>query len=217
MVSFKGVGSVENGNVNGVVIFPGGDYGDLNVNGVATVQGPLQAGVLDIDGVFHGQNDVTCENLKTTGVVNIDGNLQTTLANIQGVVSVHGNKVEADRIVCDGVLNVGGQVSADTIDAQGFINAEEIVGDRISIQSHTSSFFFKMWTKLKEAVGNQNHSIVDLIEATTVNLRGVHARTVSGQDITIGPGCKIDKVDASDKLFIDEDAEVGIVITKAEA
>lgn len=210
--SFRGVGNMENGRVDGVITFDGGVYGDLNINGVATADGPLEAGHLDIDGVFNARSDVNCQDIKTSGVVTIDGNLRTKSANVDGVVTVHGSKVEADRIVCEGVLTADGQVSADFIDAQGFINAKEIVGDHITIQSFTRSFFFRMWVKLKEAVGSQDYSVVDLIEATTINLRGVHARTVSGHDIVIGPGCKINKVDASGTLNIDNDAEVAEII-----
>lgn len=212
--TFKGVGNMENGRVDGVISFPGGVYSDLNINGVATAEGPLEAGKLDIDGVFNARSDVSCQSINATGVVTIDGNLRTKHADIAGVVSVHGGKVEADRIVCDGVLSADGQVSADRIDSQGFINAKEIVGDNISIQSYTRSVFFKMWVRLKEAVGSHDYSKVDLIEATTINLRGVHAHMVSGQDITIGPGCKIDKVDASGRLDIDQDAEVAVVVGK---
>lgn len=211
-VSFKGVGSMENGRVDGVVSFEGGVYGDLNINGVATAEGPLEADTIDIDGVFNARSDMNCQSLKASGVATIDGNLRIKTMDVDGVVTVHGSKVEADRIVCDGVLTADGQVSADTINANGFINAKEIVGDHISIQSYTRSFFFRMWVKLKEAVGSHDYSKVDLIEATTINLRGVHAHTVSGQDITIGPGCRIDKVDASGSLSIDQDAEVREVI-----
>ena len=212
MASFKGVGNMENGRVDGVVSFPGGVYGDLNINGVATAEGPLEAAKLDIDGVFNARSDVSCHTLNADGVTTIDGNLRSSLIDVDGVVNVHGSKIEADRIVCDGVLSTEGQVSADNIDANGFINASEIVGDRISIQSFKKSFFFKLWVKLNEAVGGRNYSKVDLIEATTINLRGVYAHTVSGHDVTIGPGCKIDTVDASGKLYIDKDAEVQTII-----
>lgn len=216
MSSFKGVGNMENGRVDGVISFPGGVYGDLNINGVATAEGPLEAGQLDIDGVFNARSDLNCSTLKTTGVSTIDGNLRCSLIDASGVVTVHGSKVEADRIICDGVLSTDGQVSADVIDAQGFINAKEIVGDRISIQSYTRSFFFRMWVKLKEAVGSHDYSKVDLIEATTINLRGVHAHKVSGNDITIGPACVIETVDASGKLYIDQNAQVTTVIESSE-
>jgi uncharacterized membrane protein YgcG len=203
---------MKNGRVDGVINFPGGVYGDLNINGVSTVEGPLEAAHLDIDGVFNARSDVCCESLNTAGVVTIDGNLRVKTANIDGVVTVHGSKIEADRIIGTGVLTTDGQVSADYIDSQGFINAREIVGDHISIQSFTKSFFFKMWIKLKEAVGSLDYSIVDLIEATTVNLRGVHAHMVSGHDVSIGPHCVIDRVDASGRLFIDQDAEVKEIV-----
>lgn len=210
--SFKGVGNMENGRIDGVISFEGGVYGDLNINGVATAEGPLEAGVVDIDGVFNARSDLSCQSLKTSGVATIDGNLRIKTMDVDGVVTVHGSKVEADRIVCDGVLTADGQISADSISANGFINAKEIVGDTISIQSYTRSFFFQMWIKFKNAIGSQDYSKVDLIEATTINLRGVHAHTVSGHDITIGPACRIDKVDASGKLSIDQDAEVMEVI-----
>ncbi|MDR1358111.1 MAG: hypothetical protein LBJ48_01970 [Coriobacteriales bacterium] len=214
--SFKGVGNMENGRIDGVVSFAGGVYGDLNINGVVTAEGPLEAAEVDIDGVFDARSDLSCQQLKTAGVVTIGGNLRAQTMNIDGIVTTYGSKVEADRIICDGILTADGQISADRIDANGFIDAREIVGDNISIQSHHRSFLFKMWTKFKEAVGSKTHSKVDLIEATTVNVRGVHAHTVSGHDITIGPACIIDKVDASGRLSIDPDAEVREIVQNKE-
>ena len=212
MASFKGIGNMDNGRVDGVISFPGGVYGDLNINGVATAEGPLEVGVLDIDGVFNAHSEVTCKTLNTNGVATFDGNLRCSLMDIDGVVTVNGSKIEADRIMCDGILSTEGQVSADNIDANGFINASEIVGDRISIQSFKKRFLFGLWVKLNEAIGSRSYSKVGLIEATTINLRGVYAQTVSGQDVTIGPGCKIDTVDASGKLYVDSDAEVKTII-----
>jgi len=217
MGSFKGVGNMDNGRVDGVISFPGGVYGDLNINGVANVEGPLEAGQLDIDGVFNAHSDINCHTLNCKGVTTVDGNLRGALLDIDGVVTVHGDKVEADRIMCDGVLSTGGQVSADNIDAHGIVNAHEIVGDRISIQSYKKSFLFDVWVKLNEAFGSRSISEIALIEATTINLRGVHAHTVSGHDITIGPRCKIDTVDASGRLYIDSDAEVSTVIANSES
>ena len=212
--SFSGVGNMENGRIDGVISFPGGVYGNLDINGVATAEGPLEAAQMDVSGVFNARSDVSCHEIKATGVATIDGNLRAECIDVDGVITVHGNKVEASRIVCDGILSTDGQVSADTIDANGFINASEIVGDHISIQSYTGTFFFKMWVKLKEAVGSRDYSKVDLIEATTVNLRGVHASVVSGHDVTIGPACVIDKVDASGQLYIDRGAQVTVVVNQ---
>lgn len=206
--SFRGVGNFENGRIDGVMSFPGGIYENLDINGVATAEGPLEALSLDISGVFDGRSDVTTNTLKTTGVVTINNNLRVTSANIDGVVTVHGPAVEAERIICDGILTASGRVSAKEIDAQGYINAREIVGESISIQSHTRSFFYKIWTNLKEAVGSQDYSKVDLIDANTVTLRGVHAGTVRGRVVSIGPGCRVDRVSALESLHIDPDAVV---------
>ncbi|MDR2105778.1 MAG: hypothetical protein LBP24_00005, partial [Coriobacteriales bacterium] len=124
-------------------------------------------------------------------------------------VNIGGDRLEADEIVCDGVLSIKGQISADSIRADGFINATEIVGDSITIGSNRASIFFKVFVRLREAAGRPEFSVVDLIEATTVRLRGVKAREVNGHDVVIGENCEIDRVTASGKLEISPWAKVG--------
>ncbi|MDR3037408.1 MAG: FapA family protein, partial [Coriobacteriales bacterium] len=181
-------------HIGGVITFPGGIFDRLKIDGVCTTTGPLEANDLHIEGVFTGNGDVKADRFDCEGVVTINGNLRAKHADIDGVVTISGNKVEGDFIKCDGVLTIKGQVSADVIEAQGFINATEIVGDRIIIKSFRKSPIFKLWIKFKKAVGNPDFSKVDLIEATTVELRGVRAHSVNGENVIIGPACVIDEV-----------------------
>ena len=54
------------------------------------------------------------------------------------------NNVNADRIDCDGMINVPhGTVSADVIRVDGCIFAREIVGDRFLQKMHRSWRFWK--------------------------------------------------------------------------
>jgi len=212
---FAGSGTLKTAgrsSIDGVVTFPGGTFDDLKVNGVCTSEGSIEAVSLDIDGVFTAKGDVCAERLDCDGVTTIEGNLRVKKADIDGVISIHGDKVEADYIVCDGVLTAANQISADVIEADGFINAKEIVGDRIVIKSFRKSTFFSLFLKIKQALQDPDFSKIDLIEATTIELRGVRAKAVNGQDIIIGPACIIDRVDCSGKLEIDPDARVGEVV-----
>jgi cytoskeletal protein CcmA (bactofilin family) len=213
----KGTGSASRNHLEGVMTLPGGVFDDLSVNGVITILSDLEARRLDLDGVFTCAGNVRADNLDCDGVATIEGNLRVKTVDIDGVLTLNGSKVEADRITCDGVLSIRGQVSADIIEADGFLNAYEIVGDRVTIRSFRKSFFLRTWTRIKESFSGNIFSKVDLVEATTISLQGVHAKTVSGHDVYIGPACKIDRVDCSGALAIDPDAEVGEIVGQAAA
>jgi cytoskeletal protein CcmA (bactofilin family) len=197
--------------IDGVTSIGGGTYDNLKIGGICTASGPLTAKHFEVDGVFTCKGDLTADTFDCDGVVNVEGNLRATSCDIDGVVNIGGDKVEATEIVCDGVLSIRGQISADTITADGFINATEIVGDNITIGSNRKSFFFGVFGKLREATGRPEFSVVDLIEATTVWLRGVKAKEVNGHDVEIGANCEIERVFATGALNISPKAQVGQV------
>jgi len=197
-------------NLDGVGTVAGGSFANaIKVQGVYTFTGSVQSTGMQVSGVTTIEGDLVTQPFECSGVTTIKGNLKATSINVSGVVSVGGNKIEADHISCDGVLRVKGQVSADTVDAEGFINAQEIVGDSISIHSYRKSFFFQLFMKVKEAFSGGDFSEVDLIEATTVYLRGVRAKQVNGHNVRIGPNCQIDVLDCSGTLVLDASAQVG--------
>ncbi|MDR1422906.1 MAG: hypothetical protein LBI64_08615 [Coriobacteriales bacterium] len=201
-------GSVD-GDIDGVTDFNGGRFGRLSIDGIATSKGAITADKLTVAGVFTCKDSITAGHLECSGVATIEGDLKAKNCVIDGVVNVIGSRIEADEVRCNGVLSIRGQISADVIRADGFINASEIVGDSISIHSRRSSFFFQLWLKLKETVGAHDRSEVDLIEATTIDLRGVKAREVNGHDVTIGEKCEIERVSATGRLIIDPSAKIG--------
>jgi cytoskeletal protein CcmA (bactofilin family) len=197
------------GQIDGVTNFAGGQFKRLRVDGVCTSNGPITAESLEVRGIFTCKGAVTSKHFDCDGVATFEGDLKTSTSEIDGVVNVHGTSIEADEIRCGGVLNIKGQISADNIKANGFVNASEIVGDRIEILSQRKSFFFQLWLKLKDIVGAEDRSEVDLIEGTTVILRGVKAREVNGHDVNIGELCEIGKVSATGQLIVDPTAKIG--------
>ena len=208
---FNGVGSMTGSKIEGVGTITGGVFSELRIDGVCTVEGDLEAESLRINGVCTCKGDIEAKNFDCDGVLTIQGNLRAGKAEIDGVVTVNGSKVEADLIDCDGILSVNGEISADVIDADGKINAREIVGDRITIRSYWKNNLLKVLFKLGEKT-NMKFSSIDLIEGTTVELRGVRAESVSGQDVHIGKNCEIGRVDASGELKIHSSAEVDEIV-----
>jgi cytoskeletal protein CcmA (bactofilin family) len=227
---FIAYGATVGGRVDGVGTVNGGVYNDLHINGVCTVDGDLEAESLKINGVCTCTGNVTAKVFNCDGVLTVSGNLRAGTADIDGICTVNGKKVEADRIKCDGVLSVDGEISADVIEAEGKVNAAEIVGDSIRIKSYWKNrgplrALFRLGEKanIKYSAVDLNEgllvkrmsmkfSVIDLIEGTTVELRGVHAKSVRGRDVRIEKDCEIDHVDASGELVIHQRARVGEVI-----
>ena len=215
---FNGVGRTKDGKVNGVGTIQGGKYDTLNIDGVLTIEGDIEAEILNINGVCSCNGNLTAKIFDCDGVLTVNGNIRAGNAKIDGVVTVNGSKVEADRINCDGVLSVEGEISADSIEADGKLNAREVVGDHIIVKSYWRTgirrVFLKFGEKMGEKINNNSvkFSVIGLIEGTTVDLRGVQAKSVSGHDVSIGKGCEIDSVSATGVLNIHPKAKVAAVL-----
>ena len=207
----EGEGTAANSRIDGVVTCQGGVYGNLSIDGVCRIEGDLEAESLDIDGVCTCTGNVSARVFDCDGVLTVQGNLRVGKADVDGVVTVEGDKIEADEIKCVGVVNVTGEISADIINANGKINAEAIVGDHITIRSYWKHGFAKLFIWIGERFSEKNLSVVDLIEGTTVELRGVRAKSVNGHDVSIGRNCEIERVDASGRLYIDPTSRVAHV------
>lgn len=180
-----------------------GEYGRVDIDGIATCEGDLKAERLDIDGKFKCFGTLTAELVNCDGMAEFTGNLSVGTMDIDGMLVVtEGNQIDAHKITCDGSLHIHGQISTDVLEADGIVHAQEIVGDRITIDSNPG-LIIRLFSK--------RLSRVDLIEATTIRLSGVSARAVNGQDVYIGPYCEIEEVDCTGTLSIDATARVGKV------
>lgn len=189
-------------HMEGVGNIHGGEFGTISVEGVGNCSGDIKADTIRVEGVFNCSGKVEARYLDCEGVANFRSNIRAKKITVEGVLSEKsGNKIEAEEIICEGVIKTGGEISADIIRAAGSISADEIVGDNIRIDSdwHPRHFF---------RFFNRTRSDVRLIEATTIELSGVNAMTVNGKDITIGPECRIENIDCSGMLSIDRSSVV---------
>lgn len=184
-------------NIEGVGKVSGGVYDTLKVEGVGNCSSNIKAEVMHLEGVFNCSGEIEAKEFFCEGVANFKANIRAKRITVGGVLNQRGNaKIEAEEIICDGVIKTNGEISADIVRADGCIEAREIVGDQVIINSH---YHGKVFTRLF----TRNYSEVRLIEATTVNLRGIDVETVNGRDIIIGPKCRIDNIDCSGTLSID--------------
>jgi len=202
--------------IQGIGNIFGGEYEKIKIEGVSKCKGDIKADVVDIEGVFKSKGKIQAKELLLEGVGEFDKDVDSGKISINGVFRMKGNaKVRADEIVCEGVLVSGAEVSADIINIDGCVQATEITGDDVKILSRKKSFLHKVPFDLTKVFGdywftnkNQNSS-VDLVEATTIELRGVKAKEVNGENITIGVNCDIETVDCSQTLYLHPSSRIG--------
>lgn len=201
---FKCLGAVETGLLqsDGTAEFRSSIRAKKMVtDGVLTVKGEgrIDADEIFCDGVVKSSGAVEAGLLDTDGTAEFSSIRAKKLA-VDGVLTAKGEgRIEADEIICGGVITAS-EVSADRINADGIINAKEIVGDSIIIRTGLNKFFLFFAKRF---------SHIELIEATTIELQAVVAKSVNGKDIVIGKNCSVDSIDCSGTLTIDKSAHVG--------
>ena len=193
--------------IKGVSSLGGGKYEELVIDGVVTANGDLEVESLDVDGVVNINGKVDSKSfVKVDGVVTLNDKLRAKTVDVDGVVTIHGN-VEADEVKIDGVVNAKGQVSADLVESHGVFSAEEVVGDKVIIHCekrnkhiHNLFGFGRKERKDLPKIGT--------IEATEIDVDGIRADNLNGQNIVIGPECVVENVDCTGRLAIAPDAVV---------
>ncbi|MGI0148067.1 MAG: polymer-forming cytoskeletal protein [Thermoplasmata archaeon] len=181
--------------------------------GSARVQGSLIAEVARIAGACNFDGDVEVEEFRCAGSVRIAGKLKAETVEASGSLQVDGS-IEAEEISSSGSLQVKGNVAAEDFHSSGSVRidgglkAEDIHIDlggtsKIptiqgeSIQVKATGGFFRVRGDLT----------ADRIEGEDVELEATTAALVKGEDVAIGPHCKIDVVEAIE-LTVHQSSEV---------
>ncbi|MBB6284498.1 polymer-forming cytoskeletal protein [Geobacillus subterraneus] len=201
-------------------------YGDLDcleiqVQGNAAIEGSVKANTVHIAGKGHVAGGIECEWMKVSGSVKIGGDVKCQEATVRGrglvkgscaaeKVRVHGEldvggDCSAERMEVEGHFTVGGLLNADYVEVKllGPSRAKEMGGETIMVKRQGSSLF-KKWFFPAELTA-------DVIEGDEIHLEYTTANTVRGNRVTIGPGCRIERVEYREALECDEEAKIGTI------
>ncbi len=186
---------------------------DFRVSGSAQVRGPLEcsdariAGSCDIDGDLH------CSDFRSAGSTRIAGSLRAEDIEVSGSLDV-AKDIEASDIASSGALRVAGGVHAQDFRSSGnIVVAGTMQVQDVDIELGGSSrvgaiegrdIRIQMTGGFLRARGDLS---ADRIVGDDVHLEGTTAALVQGQDVRIGPHCRIDKVIAHE-LVVHESSEV---------
>lgn len=191
--------------ISGTGKISGGEYNEIKIDGMATCLGNINAKMIDVDGKFKCEGTINANLIDIDGMVTVLSDIKAATMCVDGMFTVkNGGRVECESIKGEGYIQSDGEVSADNIVCRGYISAGQIVGDYIEIDSsRTFGRFLSGFINKK--------SKINLIEATTVKLKGIYAKEVNGRDIEIGDDCDIESIDCTGTLKIHPNAKIGRV------
>jgi len=181
--------------------------------GSGRVAGDLEADLAKAAGSCMFEGNVTAREFHTAGSAKVNGDLKGQEVHSSGSLSVGGD-VEAHEVHVRGSMSVGGRTTAQEfrlagggnfggpIEAQevdielgGDVSAPVIHGTEVNVRRPGG--FFRGRCELR----------ADRIAAREVNLECTIANLVVGEEVVIGPHCRIGAVEARD-LTVHESAEV---------
>src|SRR6266704_2110722 len=137
-------------------------------------------------GIVTG-NPVRTVDFKAAGSGKVQGSLEAEVARVAGSCSFEGD-VTVSEFRSAGSSRIAGRLKADEIEASGSLQVEgDILGDEIS-----SSGSLQVRGK---------------VEVEEIELEATTAALVKGDEVRIGPHCRIDVVEAKD-LVVHQSSEV---------
>ncbi|QVK17388.1 hypothetical protein KHQ81_11080 [Mycoplasmatota bacterium] len=223
---------MNNINVFASSTISGGNYDNIRIFGSAEINGDVVVTNMDVYGstVFNGTSEII--NLKVFGSCHFKSYTCVKEMDIKGsctfksdvkvdILKVYGSVDFKENISRAKEVSIYGDVDtkileADKISIKGYINCtEQLNGETIEVSTNSGS-------KIKEIVGSDIHirpdkksfsrkikSIhVDIIEGDNIYLEYVTANIVRGNNIKIGPHCKITSIEYKDSLEASDKSQV---------
>jgi len=195
----------------------------MNISGAITVDGNVKADSCKVSGACKINGNVDSDEIKISGGSSITGSLTGKEVSLSGGIKV-GSFIKSNNLKLTGEITVGGDMACEDfkleggITSGGVVNCEtcelklatrsemkELVGAKITVKE-ADSYAVGI---LKSIFGKGKGSLkVNVIEGDEIYLENTTCERVSGERITLGPGCRIGTVEYSEELNIDQDSTV---------
>ncbi len=186
---------------------------EFRASGSAQVRGPLECEDVRVSGSCDFDGDVRCTEFRSSGSSRVAGSLHAQEMDASGSLEVTRD-VDAKDISASGSLRVDGNVRSEDFRGSGGIRIQgELRAQDVLIELGGTS---KIGTiQGQDIVVRPTGGFVrargdltaDRIVGQDVSLAHTAAGYVEGQDVRIGPHCRIDVVAAQD-LVVHESSEV---------
>ena len=202
----------------------------VRIVGSGEVAGPVRTQNFKSAGAGHVKGDLEVETAKVAGSCVFDGNVKADEFHSVGSAKVAG-RLHGEEVHTSGALSVGGDLEAQELHARGSLNVggkvttEEfhlVGGAKINGPLEANEVFIELGGDVTVPSIHADEIDVrrpggffrgryglyaDRIEGDEVYLECTTANVVSGDEVRIGPHCRIGRVHARD-LMVHESSEV---------
>jgi cytoskeletal protein CcmA (bactofilin family) len=189
-----------------------------NVMGDAAMGADADAGDLNVMGKLRCRSRLRARRLSCMGELDVDGILDADEAKVMGVLRTRGD-CNVDVLRSSGTFEVGGLLSVDRMEVSLWdrCRATELGGNRIRVRRRRGFLgLFRAWDALRSAWGDTTTEQVlevDQIEGDELDLENVHARVVRGGNVSIGPGCRIGRLEHTGSFHRHSSARIDEVVS----
>jgi cytoskeletal protein CcmA (bactofilin family) len=196
------------------------DCDELSISGSADISGDIKSRKLQLNGSCDVGGNIFSDEIKSNGSSDIDGDVTGKKIFVFGSTDVkgglHGEEIEiagsvdigsdceADRFKAAGSFDIGGLLNADeiSITVSGHCRVQEIGGEKITITKDpkmTSNFL---------SLKRPGYLETKIIEGDDIYIEATVAETVRGNNVVIGPDCKIGNVEYKSEIKVSNNSRV---------
>ena len=198
---------------------PAGEYDKVSLSGSGRLFGEIHCNNFSAAGRSSGESITCAERFKISGSSSFSGTVKAQNIRAAGSFSCGGDLVAEEQLSVSGSLRVGGDLQAASVRIAGGLECngtlcaketelqadkemrlERITGGNVRTRRKLLSLFFK-----------RRVTVTAAIEGDTLDLEHTTAPRVTGQNVIIGKGCKIDLVQYRDEIKISPKSIVGKV------
>lgn len=210
--------------INGIGKINGGTYNHVKVDGIGEVTGNLTCQAFHCNGKGKISGHVVSRVFKVQGMCKVMGKLESLEIRIDGTITADDGIV-SEKVLCNGAMSLDAGCKAETFQASGkveifgLLHADQVKlellakcrvrnvkGSEVIIRQGDSKG--EWMQKILSSFVGVPQLIVESIEGDYIKLEHTKAKIVHGDNIIIGPGCEIERVEYKSHLSIDERSEV---------
>lgn len=183
-------------------------FGDVKANEKIACSGSMNVEeFLKVNGSGEIKENLKGKEIVVNGSCEVGGNVSFEKMISRGGCEIKGD-CEGEEFSSLGYISIDGLLAADKISIipEGNSYIKEIGGEEITIKAEkkTKIMFFKI------SIGSDGVLNCDTIEGDKIYSENTQCKIVRGGDITIGKGCKIEKVEYTGEINItDKKSTVG--------
>lgn len=181
---------------------PGGlTVGEVKVSGSSTVEGDLETEYMTVSGSSSVEGNLTCVELEKSGSIKIRGDLKCKVAQLSGSTRVGGSGAIEKELRSSGSIRFGDDVTSEghirfsgSFDVEGKLTAKSFEGRIGRRESIIQSGIEADYIDIRESRDNwrgEGVLITTDIVGKEISLENVECDNVTGDKVTILPGCRI--------------------------